>query len=139
MNRTLLANNSTSYRSFSWHHMLYAPHAVLPCAADRLAQLCLGAHSCCCFAVGPDSSVDAGGAGAVVFIDVKELQEVRRVGMPKHAAAVKWHSRLNQIFVGVGEQLGLLALGLKPQRVQASMGLQLSLRIQLPVSDPWCR
>lgn len=43
------------------------------------------------------------GGGAVVMFDVKELQEVRRVGMPSHVAAVKWHPKINQIFVGIGE------------------------------------
>lgn len=59
--------------------------------------------ACVVLFAGSDSSLDSDGAGAVVFVDVKELKEVRRVGMPKHAAAVKWHSQLNQIFVGVGE------------------------------------
>lgn len=39
------------------------------------------------------------------MFDVKELKEVRRVGMPSHVAAVKWHPKINQIFVGIGEQL----------------------------------
>eukprot|EP00879_Flechtneria_rotunda_P007172 GHRR01007527.1.p1 GENE.GHRR01007527.1~~GHRR01007527.1.p1 ORF type:complete len:743 (+),score=231.29 GHRR01007527.1:361-2589(+) len=43
-------------------------------------------------------------AGAVVFVDVRELKEVRRVGMPSHVAALRWHGRLNQIFVGVGDK-----------------------------------
>ena len=47
------------------------------------------------------------GGGAVVMFDVKELQEVRRVGMPSHVAAVKWHPKINQIFVGIGEEFSL--------------------------------
>lgn len=57
---------------------------------------------------GPDAELDAGGAGAVVLVDVKELKEVRRVGMAQHAAAVRWHPALNQIFVGIGEWRGKL-------------------------------
>jgi hypothetical protein len=45
------------------------------------------------------------GGGAVVMFDVKELKEVRRVGMPSHVAAVKWHPKINQIFVGIGESV----------------------------------
>jgi WD40 repeat protein len=44
-----------------------------------------------------------GGGGAVVFVDRRELKVVRALGMPAHAAAVAWHDRINQIFVGVGE------------------------------------
>lgn len=40
----------------------------------------------------------------MVMFDVKERQEVRRVGMPSHVAAVKWHPKINQIFVGIGER-----------------------------------
>jgi WD40 repeat protein len=54
-------------------------------------------------AVGPAAAAAGGSGGAVVFIDVRELKEVRRVGMPSSVAAVKWHGRLNQIFAGVGE------------------------------------
>lgn len=43
----------------------------------------------------------------MVMFDVKELQEVRRVGMPSHVAAVKWHPKINQIFVGIGEEFSL--------------------------------
>eukprot|EP00877_Chromochloris_zofingiensis_P012178 jgi/Chrzof1/7213/Cz02g14300.t1 len=43
-----------------------------------------------------------GGAG--VFVDTKELKVVRRMGMPTHVAAVRWHHRLNQIFVGTGDR-----------------------------------
>jgi WD40 repeat protein len=50
-----------------------------------------------------DPRNDAGG-GTVVFVDVKEQRVVRALGMPAHAAAVKWHDRINQIFVGVGER-----------------------------------
>jgi hypothetical protein len=45
----------------------------------------------------------AEGGGAVVMFDVKEMKEVRRVGMPSHVAAVQWHPKINQIFVGIGE------------------------------------
>jgi hypothetical protein len=31
------------------------------------------------------------------------LPQVRRIGMPSHVAAIKWHPRINQIFVGIGE------------------------------------
>jgi hypothetical protein len=44
-----------------------------------------------------------GGGGTVVFVDRKELRVVRAVGMPAHVAAVRWHERINQILVGVGE------------------------------------
>jgi hypothetical protein len=37
------------------------------------------------------------------MFDVKERTEVRRLGMPSHVAAVKWHPKINQIFVGIGE------------------------------------
>ncbi|KIY94244.1 putative Gastrulation defective protein 1 like protein [Monoraphidium neglectum] len=50
-----------------------------------------------------DPRNDAGG-GTVVFVDVKEQRVVRALGMPAHAAAVKWHDRINQIFVGVGNR-----------------------------------
>lgn len=46
---------------------------------------------------------DDSGGGTLVFVDVKEMKVVRRLGMPAHAAAVRWHDRINQIFVGVGE------------------------------------
>ncbi|KAI8469749.1 MAG: WD40-repeat-containing domain protein [Monoraphidium minutum] len=45
-----------------------------------------------------------GGGGAVVFVDRRELKVVRALGMPAHAAAVAWHDRINQIFVGVGDR-----------------------------------
>lgn len=45
---------------------------------------------------------DAGG-GSVVFVDRRELRVVRALGMPGHVAAVRWHDRINQILVGVGE------------------------------------
>lgn len=51
----------------------------------------------------PASSDGGEGGGAAVMFDVKELKEVRRVGMPSHVAAVKWHPKINQIFVGIGE------------------------------------
>ncbi|KAF6259467.1 WD40 repeat-like protein [Scenedesmus sp. NREL 46B-D3] len=86
-------------------------------------------------AVGPAAAAAGGGGGAVVFVDVRELKEVRRVGMPSSVAAVKWHGRLNQIFAGVGDKRGgatrvlydtttsergaLLAVGRAPR--QASM------------------
>ncbi|GBF89454.1 hypothetical protein Rsub_02026 [Raphidocelis subcapitata] len=44
------------------------------------------------------------GSGAVVFIDRRELRVVRALGVPAHAAAVAWHDRINQIFVGVGNR-----------------------------------
>lgn len=53
----------------------------------------------------PAAGVGEGG-GAVVMFDVKQLQEVRRVGMPSHVAAVKWQPKINQIFVGIGEREG---------------------------------
>lgn len=50
-----------------------------------------------------------GGAG--VFVDTKELKVVRRMGMPTHVAAVRWHHRLNQIFVGTGKHFACLLTG----------------------------
>ena len=46
-----------------------------------------------------------GGAdgGQVVFVDTQKWEVVRRAGMPTHVAALSWHHRLNQIFVGIGE------------------------------------
>ena len=45
-----------------------------------------------------------GGGGRVVFIDRRELKIVRALGVPGHATAVRWHDRINQVFVGVGER-----------------------------------
>lgn len=80
------------------------PQACPP--PPRLAPL---ANTSCCFS--PDerlllTGIAAGAdgtGGALVFVDVAKGQVVRRVGMPSNAAAVAWHHRLNQIFVGVGE------------------------------------
>lgn len=52
---------------------------------------------------GPAGAEGGEGGGAVVMFDVKEMKEVRRVGMPSHVAAVQWHPKINQIFVGIGE------------------------------------
>jgi WD40 repeat protein len=41
--------------------------------------------------------------GQVVFVDTQKWEVVRRVGMPTHVAALHWHHRLNQMFVGIGE------------------------------------
>lgn len=67
-------------------------------------------------AVGPAGS-EEGAGGGVVFIDTRELREVRRVGMPQSVAAVRWHGRLNQIFAGIGEaccRLEVAASEIKP-------------------------
>lgn len=65
---------------------------------------------CCCWLFAgiaaerrPAGAEIGEGGGAVVMFDVKELKEVRRVGMPSHVAAVQWHPKINQIFVGIGE------------------------------------
>lgn len=42
--------------------------------------------------------------GAVVFFDRQRLQMIRKVGMPGSVSALLWHSRLNQIFAGVGDR-----------------------------------
>lgn len=43
-----------------------------------------------------------GTGGAIVFFDAQSRELVRRVGMPSSVVALQWHSKLNQIFVGVG-------------------------------------
>jgi hypothetical protein len=63
-----------------------------------------------CAAVAADPKAGDAGRGAVVFVDRRELAVVRALSMPAHAAAVRWHDRLNQIFVGVGAQ-GALGRG----------------------------
>uniref|UniRef100_A0A7S3R0D4 Uncharacterized protein n=1 Tax=Dunaliella tertiolecta TaxID=3047 RepID=A0A7S3R0D4_DUNTE len=42
--------------------------------------------------------------GAVVFIDKRKHDIIRKVGVPGNATALGWHHRLNQIFVGVGNR-----------------------------------
>lgn len=52
------------------------------------------------------TSADRNGEGAaLVFIDLSTQLVVRKVAMPNSVVAVHWHPRLNQIFVGTGEQL----------------------------------
>ena len=43
--------------------------------------------------------------GALVFLDIASQRLVRRVALPGSVAAVTWHERLNQIFVGTGVPL----------------------------------
>lgn len=102
----------------------------------------------------PASSEGGEGGGAVVMFDVKELKEVRRVGMPSHVAAVKWHPKINQIFVGIGDKRGgsthvlydttysrrgaLMAVGRAP-RVANPFDLGLSLAIKTPHALPMFR
>lgn len=50
----------------------------------------------------------SGEGGALVFFDFDSRALVRRVGMPASVVALQWHGRLNQIFLGVGEQTLLL-------------------------------
>jgi hypothetical protein len=56
------------------------------------------------------------------MFDVKEMKEVRRVGMPSHVAAVQWHPKINQIFVGIGEWL-------RVQHVSVGVGMALCCRV----------
>ncbi|KAF5835856.1 WD40-repeat-containing domain protein [Dunaliella salina] len=42
--------------------------------------------------------------GAVVFIDKRKQDIIRKVGVPGNATALGWHHRLNQIFVGLGNR-----------------------------------
>lgn len=49
------------------------------------------------------TSADRNGQGAgLVFIDLSTQSIVRKVAMPASVAAIHWHPRLNQIFVGTG-------------------------------------
>ena len=62
----------------------------------------------CCFS--PDQKLVLTGisatpkqpTGALVFLDIASQRLVRRVALPGSVAAVTWHERLNQIFVGTG-------------------------------------
>ena len=49
------------------------------------------------------SALKDGTGGSLVFIDPVRHEIVRRVAMPQSVVAVKWHPRLNQIFVGTGK------------------------------------
>lgn len=105
-------------------------------------------------AAGPAAAAAGGSGGAVVFVDVRELKEVRRVGMPSSVAAVQWHGRLNQIFAGVGDKRGgavrvlydtttsergaLLAVGRAP-RAASAFDSGLPLVIKTPHALPMYR
>ena len=48
------------------------------------------------------SALRDGTGASLVFIDPARQEIVRRIAMPQSVVALKWHSRLNQIFVGTG-------------------------------------